>query len=112
MMMEMVSRQLISLLIIMVLLEMTLSKQAWIQQPGYAEVNPGETVLLTCIIANQEGECRWRREGQPVGMFPGKYEWSGDHESGDCSLLIKDAELDYDDGHWQCSVTPSRFKVC
>ena len=47
----------------------------------------------------------------PKGIFPGKYEWAGDVSRGDCSLLISDAELEYDDGEWQCSVTPSRFKA-
>ena len=47
----------------------------------------------------------------PKGIFPGKYDWAGDVSRGDCSLLISDAELEYDDGEWQCSVTPSRFKA-
>ena len=54
---------------------------------------------------------RWEREGVPLGIFPGKYDWAGDVSSGDCSLLISDAELEFDDGDWQCSVTPSRFKA-
>ena len=47
----------------------------------------------------------------PKGIFPGKYDWAGDLSRGDCSLLISEAELEYDDGEWQCSVTPSRFKA-
>ena len=57
------------------------------------------------------GCCRWEREGVPLGLFPGKYDWAGDLSSGDCSLLISDAELEFDDGAWQCSVTPSKFKA-
>ena len=55
--------------------------------------------------------CRWERQGEPVGMWPDKYEWHGDRSAGDCSLLIMDAEMEFDDGIWQCSVTPSKFKV-
>ena len=34
------------------------ARQSWIRQPEYAEVNPGESVVLICIIANKEGDCR------------------------------------------------------
>ena len=65
---------------------------------------------------NKRGECRWEKDGQPVGIHPGKYEWAGNSkespaESGDCSLKILDANLEFDDGVWQCQVTPSSFKV-
>ena len=32
-------------------------------------------------------------------------------ESGDCSLKILDANLEFDDGVWQCQVTPSSFQL-
>ena len=44
------------------------ARQAWLKQPEYQEVNPGEIAMLTCIIANKEGECRWEREGRPIGQ--------------------------------------------
>lgn len=46
---------------------------------------------------------------QPVGMYVHKYEWSGSHEAGDCSLLIRVAQLEFDDGLWECQVTASDF---
>lgn len=46
---------------------------------------------------------------QPVGMYLHKYEWSGSHEAGDCSLLIRVAQLEFDDGFWECQVTASDF---
>ena len=64
---------------------------------------------MPCVILEKKGECRWERDGNPVGIFPGKYEWSGSPETGDCSLRILDANLEYDDGVWQCQVTPSSF---
>ena len=92
------------------------SIQQWSKQPVYQEVNPGGEVVMPCIILNKEGNCRWERDGQPVGIHPGKYEWVGSSKptsagAGDCSLRIVDANLEYDDGVWQCQVTPSSFKV-
>lgn len=87
------------------------SRQEWRKQPEYDEVNPGDSVILTCLIDNRSGDCRWEKEGVPTGIFSGKYEWAGDVSSGDCSLLIKDAEVEFDDGAWQCSVTASSFKA-
>lgn len=46
---------------------------------------------------------------QPVGMYVHKYEWAGSQEAGDCSLLIRVAQLEFDDGHWECQVTASDF---
>ena len=46
----------------------------------------------------------------PIGIYPTKYEWAGLSEKGDCSLKILDANLEYDDGVWQCQVTPSSFQ--
>ena len=54
---------------------------------------------------------RWERGGVPTGIFPGKYEWAGDRGQGDCSLLVRDADREFDDGSWQCSVSPSSFQV-
>ncbi len=92
-------------------LSSALALQTFIEQPGYHEVNPSGTVKLPCRVANMGGECRWEKNGQPSGIFRGKYEWAGDHTSGDCSLKIFDASLEYDNAVWQCTVTPSSFKV-
>ena len=32
-------------------------------------------------------------------------------DDGDCSLRILNANLEYDDGVWQCQVTPSAFNT-
>ncbi|KAK7597703.1 hypothetical protein V9T40_009928 [Parthenolecanium corni] len=45
----------------------------------------------------------------PISVYKGKYEWAGDPVLGDCSLIIKNAIADYDDGEWECQVTPSDF---
>ena len=39
-------------------LELSWSRQTWEKQPEYAEVNPGESVVLQCVINNKEGDCR------------------------------------------------------
>ena len=93
-----------------------LAVQTWSEQPVYQEVNPGGQVIMPCIVINKRGECRWERDGQPVGIHPGKYEWAGPNKGpsadpGDCSLKVLDASLDFDDGVWQCQITPSSFKT-
>ena len=48
-------------LVIVMIMQMMIvvdGKQSWLKQPGYAEVNPGESVVLDCHIANKEGDCR------------------------------------------------------
>ena len=87
-------------------------QQTWSEQPANQEVNPSGDVVLRCAIRAMRGECRWEKDGTPVGIFPGKYEWAsgkGSPADGDCSLRIRDARLAYDDGVWQCSVTPSSY---
>lgn len=53
---------------------------------------------------------------QPVGIYPKKYEWAGTplhlqgiHSGGDCSLMVRAATIDFDDGAWECQVTASDF---
>ena len=84
--------------------------QSWAEQPRYQEVNPFGNLILPCVVNDMRGQCRWEKDGSPVGMFPTKYEWAGTPETGDCSLRVLSAELQYDDGVWQCQVTPSSFK--
>ena len=69
-------------------------------------MNPGGAVDVECRVANKEGECRWEKSGNPIGIFPGKYEWAaaGGPADGDCSLRVINASLEYDDGIWQCQV--------
>jgi len=46
---------------------------------------------------------------QPIGMHLKKYEWVGSPDIGDCSLWVRSATLEFDDGLWQCQVTASDF---
>lgn len=46
---------------------------------------------------------------QPVGIYIKKYEWAGKEDDGDCSLWIRAATLEFDDGEWECQVTASDF---
>ena len=83
--------------------------QEFREAPTYREVNPGGTVVLPCKVVNKQGECRWEKDGTPVGMYRDKYEWDGDQTTGDCSLRVKEANIEYDNGVWQCQVTASDF---
>lgn len=49
-----------------------------------------------------------------MGTHAGKYEWAGGAAGGsgggeDCSLWIRSASLQLDDGLWQCQVTASSY---
>ena len=90
-------------------LELVTSVQKFIEAPTYREVNPGGEVVLPCLVENKRGECRWEKDGTPVGMYENKYEWHGDMTKGDCSLKVREANIDYDNGVWQCQVTASDF---
>ena len=77
-------------------------------------VNPGENTTTAGGWREEEGatqeeipqlyeDCmyilsRWEKDGSPVGMFPGKYAWSGEVEAGDCSINILHAEREFDHG--------------
>ena len=65
--------------------------QSFTEIPTYSEVNPGEEVVLLCQVENKGGECRWEKDGNPVGIFKDKYEWAGNVSSGNCSLRILDS---------------------
>ena len=90
-------------------LKLATAEQQFIEAPTYREVNPGGQVILPCIVKNKKGECRWEKDGTPVGMYENKYEWQGDRAQGDCSLVVKEANIEYDNGVWQCQVTASDF---
>ena len=97
-------------LIVSQLQNCVLTLQSFRTIPTYSEANKGDNVVLRCEVENKGGECRWEKDGTPVGIFPSKYEWAGDVKSGNCSILILDVEAEYDDGVWQCQVTASDFK--
>lgn len=48
-------------------------------------------------------------------MYPKKYEWANSNSLGirshseDCSIWIRAATLEFDDGVWECQVTSSDF---
>ncbi|KAF7265902.1 hypothetical protein GWI33_020648 [Rhynchophorus ferrugineus] len=43
-------------------------------------------------------------------MYPHKYEWaSQNQQNGDCSIWVRAAQLEFDDGSWECQVTASDF---
>ena len=81
-----------------------LGLQEFLETPSYSEVNPGTRVVLPCFVKDKGGECRWEKDGNPVGIFEDKYEWAGNLNKGNCSLAILDASSEYDDGVWQCQV--------
>ena len=95
--------------ILTLILPCILCLQEFIEEPSETVINPGDDFLLVCLIRNKAGECRWEKDGTPVGMFEGKYEWAGNVLSGDCSIHVTDASKEYDNGSWLCQVTASDF---
>ncbi|XP_024876709.1 hemicentin-2-like [Temnothorax curvispinosus] len=87
-----------------------LGEQQFLEKPPpYQEVSSGDDVRLRCIVQDKGGECIWQKDRRPVGKHPDKYEWASGRGGGDCTLLIKRANLTFDDGDWECQVTSSDF---
>uniref|UniRef100_A0A0K2SZJ5 Ig-like domain-containing protein n=2 Tax=Lepeophtheirus salmonis TaxID=72036 RepID=A0A0K2SZJ5_LEPSM len=86
-------------------------RQSFEDRPLYTEVNPGDDTILLCRIfeKSRNSDCIWQKDGKPIRMQPGKYEWDGIKESGDCSLRLIGADIEYDDGMWECQVSPSTY---
>ena len=82
--------------------------QQFILTPSNMTVSPGSRLTLPCLVQHKGGECRWERDGLPVGLFPEKYRMV-DGEAGDCSLVVEDARLEWDEGWWQCQVSASHI---
>ncbi|XP_050316877.1 uncharacterized protein LOC126751024 isoform X1 [Bactrocera neohumeralis] len=119
--------KLILALVIIICLQGTNCFQRFSEQPKYSEVNPGQDALLTCKVIDKRGTCSWQKDNKPVGIYAKKYEWAARPSSssggnlhldlhpppmqigGDCSLWIRSATLDFDDGLWECQVTASDF---
>ncbi|GFT57671.1 putative cell adhesion molecule [Nephila pilipes] len=74
-------------------------------KPSNIEVNPGDTAVLTCKVHNRQGECAWLKDGKVMGKIDAKYEFSREPPDGDCSIRIRNAKIEEDDGMWQCQVT-------
>lgn len=87
--------------------------QRFSERPTYTEVNPGEDALLKCRVSDKRGVCSWQKDNKPVGLYRGKYEWANEDSpvGGDCSLWVRAATLQLDDGQWQCQVTASNYDV-
>ncbi|XP_043482082.1 kin of IRRE-like protein 2 isoform X2 [Leptopilina heterotoma] len=83
--------------------------QKFEETPQYTEVNPGQDAKLICRVLDKRGQCIWQKDQKPIGMHLKKYEWVGSPDVGDCSLLVRSATLEFDDGLWQCQVTASDF---
>lgn len=95
---------------VFILLQGCDAMQSFREEPGYTEVNPGANAELRCVIDGIGGECRWQKDGKPIGLYNGKYEWASRPGSGDCSLNIMAVDIKFDDGLWECQVTASSFE--
>lgn len=76
-----------------------------VQPDAQYYVAAGQELRMRCLVRNRQGECFWMRNGKAVGPIWRKYAFSRTPEDGDCSLLLRNATVQSDDGHWQCQVT-------
>ena len=79
----------------------TNAKQSFDQEPDIKrEVNPGQDVILPCRIyqKSRNSICNWQKDGFPISLQTGKYQWDGDRQRGDCSLKIFKADINFDNG--------------
>ena len=99
--------------ILLVTIQVSEEAQYFSTTPDYTEVNPGASVVLTCVVSDKSAlsECVWQHDRLPVRLQEGKYEWAGVREAGDCSIRIMKANIAYDDGMWECQVTPSSYQT-
>lgn len=73
------------------------------------------TIFISLSLRSQKSNqnSHFFHNFQPVGIYPKKYEWAAhlhsSHLNGDCSLWVRSATLEFDDGVWECQVTASDF---
>ena len=86
-------------------------QQKFSKEPSSILVVPGTNTTLECLVENMgdHAECRWQKNGKPVGLFPEKYSLPTPMIAGNCSLTISGVDLVLDDGEWQCQVTSSNI---
>ncbi|XP_029051196.1 hemicentin-2-like [Osmia bicornis bicornis] len=95
--------------IVFLIIAQITGEQRFAETPAlYSEVSSGDDVQLRCRVQDKRGQCIWQKDRKPVGMHPDKYEWASGRGS-DCTLLIRRASLDFDDGYWECQVTSGDF---
>ncbi|XP_043250627.1 hemicentin-1-like [Colletes gigas] len=98
-----------AILALLAMVTAIIGEQRFAETPAlYQEVSSGDDVQLRCRVQDKRGQCIWQKDRKPVGMHPDKYEWASGRGS-DCTLLIRRASLDFDDGHWECQVTSGDF---
>ncbi|KZC07979.1 PREDICTED: hemicentin-2-like [Dufourea novaeangliae] len=91
------------------MIDLISGEQRFTETPAlYQEVSSGDDVQVRCRVQDKRGQCIWQKDRKPVGMHPDKYEWASGRGS-DCTLLIRRASLDFDDGYWECQVTSGDF---
>lgn len=106
--MKFIYLQSITVIIFLIVVRIT-GEQRFAETPAlYQEVSSGDDVQLRCRVQDKRGQCIWQKDRKPVGMHPDKYEWASGRGS-DCTLLIRRASLDFDDGYWECQVTSGDF---
>ncbi|GAB6024309.1 hypothetical protein CHUAL_009000 [Chamberlinius hualienensis] len=61
---------------------------------------------LEASVTSSSRKCSWTKGGTliAVDQFQGVYEWLGDYQMGNCSLIIHKALLERDENIWKCQL--------
>ena len=88
------------ILLLMLKLLQVEAKQSFDREPEQQHVNPGEDAVIPCRIFDKHRNsiCNWQKDGLPIRIQNGKYEWEGNRAAGDCSLRILKADINFDNG--------------
>ena len=94
--------KMVNFLIVLVIIQLNSiqARQSFDQEPSHIEVNPGQDVTLPCRIFDKSRNsiCSWQKNGFPISLQNGKYQFDGDRQRGDCSLKVFQADINFDDG--------------
>lgn len=87
-------------------LQTTEARQSFAAQPeARYSVPNGHAIKLPCHVSERQGECAWLGgNGRIIRPNAKKYVYASQPSDGDCSVLIKNANVSSDDGMWQCQV--------
>jgi len=87
----------------------TIGVQQFLKEPISLRPKENSDFILECMVESQVGDCLWLHDGQNIGFnlvrHAPHYSWRGNNANGDCSLMVKGAIPERDNGEWVCEVT-------
>lgn len=84
------------------------------KEPKSTSVKKGEDAFLDCVahsstVENAVYRCSWVKDNRVMFVGEGKrkqlYDWVGDYQSGNCSIMLKNVSVSQHRGNWRCEIT-------